>query len=58
MEELKPLMPAIVGLGVFLLILLFFSSVFVWLWTHPAVFAVIVAAFVWFGYQRARRARV
>jgi hypothetical protein len=57
-EELKPFVPAIVGLGIFFLILCFFSWVFVWFWTHPAILAVVVAAGVWFGYQRARRARV
>jgi hypothetical protein len=57
-EELKPFVPVIVGLGVFFLIVYFFSALFVWFWTHPAVLALIVAACVWFGYQRARRARV
>jgi hypothetical protein len=57
-EELKPLVPVAVGLGIFFLILYFFSWMFVWFWTHPAILAVIVAACVWFGYQRARRARV
>jgi hypothetical protein len=57
-EELKPLVPVVVGLGIFFLILSFFSWMFVWFWTHPAILAVIVAAGVWFGYQRARRARV
>jgi len=57
-EELKPLMPVVVGLGVFFLILYAFNWVFVWFWTHPVILAAIVAACVWFGYQRAKRARV
>jgi hypothetical protein len=57
-EELRPFVPVVVGLGVFFLILYVFNWMFVWFWTHPAILAVIVAACVWFGYQRARRARV
>jgi hypothetical protein len=58
LEDLKPFIPAIVGLAVFFLVLGFFSWVFVWFWLHPLVLAVLVAACVWLGFLRARRARV
>ena len=57
-EELKPLVPVVVGLAVFFLVLYFFASVFGWFWTHPAATAAVAALCVWLGFLAARRARV
>lgn len=57
-EEITPFLPVIIGLGMFFFVLYFFSSIFIWLWMHPALTAPLVAVCVWLGFLGARRARV